>query len=80
MTVSILFASAVIKLKHIPNTYFTVLPIQTKEWPFWKKSKNINCSTLEFSDAVVTKVMPFGDYTLILLIPSYILKDLMTRF
>ena len=38
-TALILFASAVMKLKHLPTTYFTVLPIQTKEWPFWTKSK-----------------------------------------
>ena len=30
-TALILFAFAVMKLKHLPTTYFTVLPIQTKE-------------------------------------------------
>ena len=27
------------EMKHLPSTYFTVLPTQTKEWPFWTKSK-----------------------------------------
>ena len=38
-TALILCASAVMKLKHLLTTYFTVLPMQTKEWPFWTKSK-----------------------------------------
>ena len=38
-TALIFFASAVMKLKHLPTTYFTILPIKTKEWPFWTKSK-----------------------------------------
>ena len=29
-----------------------------------KKIKSINCSILEFSDAVVTKILLFGDNTL----------------
>ena len=28
------------------------------------KIKSINCSILEFSDAVVTKILPFGDNAL----------------
>ena len=56
-----------------------------------KKIKSINCSILEFSDAVVTKILLFGDNTLIessntLILNStidytiYLLKDLMTSF
>ena len=38
-TASILFASAVMILKHLLTTYFTVLPIQTKELPYKTKSE-----------------------------------------
>ena len=54
------------------------------------KIKSISCSILEFSNAVVTKILLFGDKTFsdscntfILirqLITSYLLKDLMTPF
>ena len=50
-----LFASAVMKLKHLPTTYFTVLPIQTKTETLLNKIKSINFSILEFSDAAVKK-------------------------
>ena len=33
-----------------------------KERPYWTKSKH--CGILEFSDAVVTKIILFGDNTL----------------
>ena len=89
-TALIFFASAVMRLKHLPTTYFTILPIQRKEWPFWTKSKVSKCSILEFSNAVVTKILLFGDNTLsdssnTLILNSAIdyiisIKDLMTPF
>ena len=46
------------------TNYITVLAIQTKEWPYLTKSKSINCDILEFSDAVVTKILQYGDNNL----------------
>ena len=60
-TASILFASVVMKLKHLPTTYFTDIPIRMT---LLSKIKSINCSILEFSNAVVTKILLFGDNAL----------------
>ena len=44
------------------NEIYSVLPIQ--RMTLLNKIKSINCSILEFSNAVVTKILLFGDNTL----------------
>ena len=58
----ILFASAIIET----STYYLLhCPTYTNErMTLLNKIKSINCSILEFSDVVVTKILLFGDSTL----------------
>ena len=52
------------ELKHLPTTYFTVLTYAKEKMNLLNKIKSIICRILEFSDAVVTKILLFGDNTL----------------
>ena len=64
-TALILFASAVMRLKHLSTHYLLHCPTYTNErMTFLNKNKSINCSILEFIDDVVTKILLFGDNTL----------------
>ena len=50
-------------LKHLPTTYFSPTYTNERMTLLNKIKKSINCSILEFSDAVVANILLFGNNT-----------------
>ena len=89
-TASIIFASTLMIMKHLLTTYFTFLPIKTKEWHYWTKSKVLIVALSnwvmvlwqKFSYLEITLLVLFliPSFQIKQLITSYLLEDLMTHF
>ena len=49
-------------MTHLAISYFPT--VQTKEWPFWKKTKNVNYGILELNETIIIKTLLIGDSSL----------------